>query len=361
MCAIPTVAPRVACLSFVFSADVVKTRVQAAQAETVGKQFTAGRSSIYGPPPEPCDKCRQQCRLYTTSARASATSAANAALDVHPNGPRIMNPARPPTPLPSGTIAALLHIAHREGPRGLYRGLDVALLMAVPATVLYYAVYDDMLARLEGAGAGKVMAPITSGASARILATVCMAPLELVRTRVQSERASTAADATTRPAWVGRRGLGGLPMAPVGRAVVAVVREEGALALWRGVGTTMWRDVPFSMIYWLGYENLKDRLGCKWRPAEDTSGLARGQSSIPSRARGEPGNQRGSADFLLRSFAAGALSGVVASLLTHPFDVVKTQQQILIKDSQGEKAAWQGSWKECEGCWFPRPQVFPYC
>lgn len=194
----------------------------------------------------------------------------------------------------------------------------MSLLMAVPATVLYYTVYEDFLGRLEGAGAGNVAAPITAGASARILATYCMAPLELVRTRIQSTKTPATAGSVSKGFGLGNGVLSRLPLATVGRAVSTVFREEGPLALWRGVGTTLWRDVPFSMVYWLGYENLKVGLGC-----------GRGNA-------GDSGAERESADFLMRSFAAGAMSGVVASLLTHPFDVAKTQQQVLVQGVEGE-------------------------
>src|SRR5690554_4309927 len=40
---------------------------------------------------------------------------------------------------------------------------------------------------------------------------------------------------------------------------VAMGRSEGALSLWRGFAPTLWRDVPFSAIYLMGYENIKKR------------------------------------------------------------------------------------------------------
>ncbi|CAN0158797.1 unnamed protein product, partial [Hapterophycus canaliculatus] len=106
------------------------------------------------------------------------------------------------------------------------------------------------------------------------------------------------------------------------RDLVKVFQEEGGAALWRGVGTTMWRDVPFSMVYWLGYENLKAGLGCGRKEVEEDRRRGLGTAGLAE--------DRGSADFLLRSLVAGAVSGVVASLLTHPFDVVKTQRQVLV-------------------------------
>lgn len=294
--------------------DVVKTRVQAAQAEAVSRHAAASRPA--GGYSEPCDKCRQQGRPYTTSARATAMAGAGGAVR-----------QRPPA-LPSGTLAALNHIARWEGPRGLYRGLDISMVMAIPATVIYYTVYDDFLARLEKAGAGKLVAPSVAGSTARVLATMCMAPLELVRTRVQSEKvAEEVVIGAARGG--GKEGAGGvfarLPLVSVGRALATVFREEGAAALWRGVGTTMWRDVPFSMVYWLGYENLKTGFGC------GRGSHREGRGGGGGRGRQSPAEERGSADFLLRSFTAGALSGGVASLLTHPFDVVKTQQQVVLK------------------------------
>ena len=46
----------------------------------------------------------------------------------------------------------------------------------------------------------------------------------------------------------------------VSQGIVAMVRSEGVLSLWRGLAPTLWRDVPFSAIYWMGYENIKKRL-----------------------------------------------------------------------------------------------------
>lgn len=328
------------------SSDVVKTRVQAAQAEYVSRQtassLNGGRCGN-----ENCHQCAApQGRTYTTSARATlagfdgtATSTARLALEAATTAappPRERVPA-----LPTGTVAALMHIARWEGPRGLYRGLDASLVMAIPSTVLYYTVYDDFLARLEKAGAGNLAAPATAGSSARLLATVVMAPLELVRTRAQSHggggpAAPAAAQRAAAVATGPGRGAGlwgEIPLVgSVGRDLTKVFQEEGMAALWRGVGTTMWRDVPFSMVYWLGYENLKSGLGC------GRKGGAPAASAAGGGGRGTAGlaEERGSADFLLRSLVAGAVSGMVASLLTHPFDVVKTQRQVLVDVVPGE-------------------------
>lgn len=309
-------------------ADVVKTRVQAEQAEAVTRQSASTRATA-----EACDICgQQQGRLYTTSARAPSPGATLAGFDASISASAVGAAVRErPPALPTGTLAGLHHIARWEGIRSLYRGLEISLVMAIPSTVLYYTVYDLLLEELEKAGAGKFLAPATAGSSARTLSTAVMAPLELVRTRAQSERAAVSGVAEKDFSGASLRGSGGGvggAGASVGKMLATVFKEEGAAALWRGVGTTMWRDVPFSMMYWLGYENLKSGLGC----GRDVDGGHQGARGAGKSAAEE----RGSADFLTRSFTAGAVSGMFAGLVTQPFDVVKTQQQLIFKGASGE-------------------------
>lgn len=43
----------------------------------------------------------------------------------------------------------------------------------------------------------------------------------------------------------------------VGKALKSMVATEGVAGLWRGLGPTVFRDVPFSGIYWAVYESIK--------------------------------------------------------------------------------------------------------
>lgn len=43
-------------------------------------------------------------------------------------------------------------------------------------------------------------------------------------------------------------------------SIVHMVKSNGLQALWRGLPPTLWRDVPFSAIYWMGYEQTKRQL-----------------------------------------------------------------------------------------------------
>lgn len=42
-----------------------------------------------------------------------------------------------------------------------------------------------------------------------------------------------------------------------------MVQQEGPATLWRGLLPTMLRDVPFSAVYWMGYEKVKHHLNTK--------------------------------------------------------------------------------------------------
>ena len=64
------------------------------------------------------------------------------------------------------------------------------------------------------------------------VAATVISPLELFRTRMQSVHTDT-------------KGNAGL-FRGVSQGIVAMVRSEGVLSLWRGLAPTLWRDVPFS-------------------------------------------------------------------------------------------------------------------
>jgi len=106
----------------------------------------------------------------------------------------------------------------------------------------------------------------------------------------------------------------GFGIAPALRAEVAA---GGMASLWRGLGPTLWRDVPFSGIYWLSYERLKTALLRRWAappPAPRGAGLR----SLPPSLEHTFG----------ASFLAGMLAGGVAAAATTPFDVIKTRRQV---------------------------------
>lgn len=121
-----------------------------------------------------------------------------------------------------------------------------------------------------------MLVPMLAGVTARILAVTFVSPIELIRTKMQSQKMTNA---------------------EMFSSVRQVVQSQGVLGLWRGLPPTILRDVPFSGIYWTCYEYLKS----SFNVVEPTFGF---------------------------SFVAGAISGSVAATITTPFDVIKTHEQI---------------------------------
>ena len=139
-----------------------------------------------------------------------------------------------------GSENIALRVLRQEGVGALWSGLRPSLLMTVPANVIYFSAYEhlrNVIANADGRRGSEDVAPVLAAAGAKLLASTATAPLELMRTRMQAEQALL------------RQGMLG--------GAVALVRREGVVALWKGLAPTLWRDVPFSMVYWLGYESLK--------------------------------------------------------------------------------------------------------
>lgn len=161
-------------------------------------------------------------------------------------------------------------------------------------------------------------APLVAGAVARVAAAAVVSPIEMFRTRMQATKAVAGTS-------VFRTTMGGMG---------ELVRENGLRSLWRGLTLTMWRDVPFSGIYWWGYESVRGSLAevraereeLQSQRSLETQSRGHGTEQT-SKSRRSTSRERHTATFV-DSFVAGALSGAVASVVTTPFDVGKTRQQV---------------------------------
>ncbi|NXL54742.1 S2539 protein, partial [Podilymbus podiceps] len=251
--------------------DVVKIRLQAQRTPfSKGNPARAG----WGSPASPRGKCFLYCNglmdhLYVCQNGNSCTAWYKA-----------------PTRF-TGTLDAFVKITRYEGIRSLWSGLPPTLVMAVPATVIYFTTYDQLRDYLHArTGSRGHHIPLLAGALARLGAVTVISPLELIRTKMQSRQ---------------------LSYRELGVCIQSAVAQDGWLSLWRGWGPTVLRDVPFSALYWFNYELVREWL-C-------------GQARLDE------------ATFMI-SFASGAVSGTVAAVLTLPFDVVKTQRQIELGDSE---------------------------
>uniref|UniRef100_A0A7S1YIF7 Mitochondrial carrier protein n=1 Tax=Sexangularia sp. CB-2014 TaxID=1486929 RepID=A0A7S1YIF7_9EUKA len=189
----------------------------------------------------------------------------------------------------TSAVTIARNIIRSEGTLGLWRGLGPTLLLTVPGTAFYFTAYSmirETVAQRPGMSdrAVTVWVPLLAGPCARAATVVAVAPLELVRTNVQAFARDAAVDDGTY------------------RMLQSIVRTQGIRGLTTGLVPTLWRDAPFSAIYWFLLEHGSDALSrSQWSGASST---------------------------FANNFIAGAGAGVVAACCTHPFDVAKTQRQM---------------------------------
>lgn len=230
---------------------------------------------------------------------------------------KVPKPSAGEPPRLTGMMDGFFKVGQQEGVRGLWRGLTPTILMTVPSQVTYMVFYDFFKEQISHAcrslpGAkpsvpGLALSPeqlvtsLVAGASARSISATLVTPLELVRTRLQAVHGDSH---------------GGM------RANLHLLLREAKAnpaSLWRGLGPTLYRDVPFSAIYFTAYETFKRSLT--------------GGSGLGERRQGE-GAHSHSSEFAV-AFVSGASAGILAALLTHPFDLVKTRRQA-ISSSHGD-------------------------
>jgi hypothetical protein len=87
---------------------------------------------------------------------------------------------------------AFVKIARSEGPLSLWSGLSPTLVLAVPATVVYFVTYENLrlLVKDRHGGIQPYWGPLIAGAAARFWAVTLVSPLELIRTKMQSKKVS---------------------------------------------------------------------------------------------------------------------------------------------------------------------------
>ncbi|KAL9606131.1 MAG: hypothetical protein Q9179_000701 [Wetmoreana sp. 5 TL-2023] len=220
----------------------------------------------------------------------------------------------------TSTFDGLRKIARNEGLFTLWRGLSPTLVMAIPANVIYFTGYDILRSNKRSPVNQFIpeqYAPLAAGSIARVAAASVISPIEMFRTRMQAAPSGTSSVGVFEDTLKGLRKL---------------VQAQGYTSLWRGLTLTMWRDVPFSGLYWWGYEAGRNRLRDLRHPQLE---------NMRSASSWKDDNHTAT---FVDSFLAGAASGAVAAVVTTPFDVGKTRQQVLERDdhrrmTQGDKAA----------------------
>lgn len=192
----------------------------------------------------------------------------------------------------NGTLDAFMKISRHEGALSLWSGLAPTLLIALPATVAYFVTYEQLRVKLKDVFSPSlheqpIWIPLVSGSVARIGAVTLVSPLELIRTKMQSERMSYF---------------------QMKAALKSLIQYHGVSGLWKGLPPTLLRDVPFSALYWVTYEQLKSNYAKRHQYTKEPS--------------------------LVHNFLFGSIAGSFAAFVTTPFDIVKTLRQINLTENE---------------------------
>ena len=150
-------------------------------------------------------------------------------------------------------------VVHEEGLWGLWRGTSAGIIHALPSISIYLTCYEQMKSWLDqDVQILPELTPPIAGGVSRFFAAVLTCPLEVVRTKLMANT-----------------GLQ-LKLSDVGfkdwqrsNSMLAVLRqlalENGFGSLWKGIVPMLWRDVPFSAIYWSLAESTRNFLTVRLR------------------------------------------------------------------------------------------------
>lgn len=264
-------------------------------------------------------------------------------------------------------LHSLRRIIQREGISRLWTGLSTGLVMAVPNTVTYFSAYE-LLRQLfvhkiphyqhslhsstlfinhpliHAALESSSLPPFLAGVCSRLFCTTLVAPLELVRTRQQTFLTATNSvppmsrifkdiiynTARTRSEIINN-----------GIETTKYSRRPRFSNLYRGIGTTLLRDVPFSALYWTFNERSKailteSNLFCQNNTITTTHNNNNNTQTLTNQQHNQDKNRSTRQTWFI-SFISGAIAGTLAAILTHPFEVLKTAQQFQYNPKQLEQ------------------------
>ncbi|XP_054905565.1 mitochondrial glutamate carrier 1-like [Poeciliopsis prolifica] len=212
-----------------------------------------------------------------------------------------------------------------EGYFGMYRGAAVNLTLVTPEKAIKLAANDFFRHQLSNdIGRLTVVKEMLAGCCAGMCQVIVTTPMEMLKIQLQ-DAGRIVAQQRVMPSVVTALKMGGTSAvlsrsyntAPAPQAIrmsaLEITREllrtKGVPGLYRGLGATLMRDIPFSVVYFPLFAHLQQ--------------LGRHSSEDPSVP-------------FYWSFMSGCLAGSVAAVAVSPCDVVKTRLQSLKKGSNEE-------------------------
>uniref|UniRef100_A0A8C3T6E1 Mitochondrial glutamate carrier 1 n=2 Tax=Chelydra serpentina TaxID=8475 RepID=A0A8C3T6E1_CHESE len=203
----------------------------------------------------------------------------------------------------------LIKTIRSEGYFGMYRGAAVNLTLVTPEKAIKLAANDFFRYHLSKDGKKlTLLREMLAGCGAGTCQVIVTTPMEMLKIQLQD----AGRIAAQKKLMAAQAQLSSATSAGAAESVVEtrttatqitreLLRSKGIAGLYKGLGATLLRDVPFSIVYFPLFANL-NKLGQK---SPDVK-----------------------APFYV-SFLSGCLAGSTAAVAVNPCDVIKTRLQSL--------------------------------
>lgn len=200
----------------------------------------------------------------------------------------------------------LIKTIRSEGYFGMYRGAAVNLTLVTPEKAIKLAANDFFRFHLSKDGQKlTLLKEMLAGCGAGTCQVIVTTPMEMLKIQLQ-DAGRIAAQRKLMPQTVAPGGPVEMKSPTAMQLTRDLLKEKGIAGLYKGLGATLLRDVPFSIIYFPLFANLNN-LGKK--------------------------GAEGPAPFYV-SFVSGCIAGSTAAVAVNPVDVIKTRLQSLTRGSQ---------------------------
>ncbi|KAI5126128.1 mitochondrial glutamate carrier 2 [Manis pentadactyla] len=207
-----------------------------------------------------------------------------------------------------GMTDCLMKTARAEGFLGMYRGAAVNLTLVTPEKAIKLAANDFFRQLLMEDGRQRnLKMEMLAGCGAGVCQVVVTCPMEMLKIQLQDagrlahHQGSDSAPCASRSYTTGSASTHRRPSATL--VARELLRTQGLAGLYKGLGATLLRDIPFSVLYFPLFANLNS-LGVQ--------------------------ELTGKASFA-HSFMSGCAAGSIAAITVTPLDVLKTRIQTLKK------------------------------
>lgn len=197
----------------------------------------------------------------------------------------------------NGVFHCLRTVVKTEGATSLYRGILPNLVLIMPEKAIKLCVNDYMRGVLSTDGKSITLGcQLLAGATAGSCQVFVTAPMEMMKIYGQ--------DAGRIHAMNNAAAANGGAVVSTRFPIAAFLRQYGITGFYRGLGATLLRDIPFSMIYFPLFATLN-------RTALALYALDQDQPNIP----------------FVHTLVCGVAAGGTAAALVNPADIIKTRLQ----------------------------------